>query len=108
MNRQTFLKRIEEAASHIQDGIEGRYTFCFNDYVCHALTKVFDDTVCVTERDRKQFTYIEDYLKILGGRNSVEDGLFGTPHLYENQEMRLLSLYVFQAVALEHKLYERY
>lgn len=73
-------------------------------YVCLNLRREFSEYGF----DDKENKVCIAYKKIMGGRESHGTGLFGKLYDDYNRKKREMSLYFFEQVVIEHKLYKEF
>jgi hypothetical protein len=91
MTKQEFQRRVSK--------LPGKW-----GYVCLNLRKEF----CEYGYDYKKNKICIAYRKIMGGRDDSSHGLFGKLNDDYNSKKREMSLYFFEQVAIEYKLYKEF
>ena len=95
MTKKEFQRRVSK--------LKGKW-----GYVCLNLRREFEEYGIGHGYDYKKNKVCILYKKIMGGRESSETGLFGEVNDDYNSKKREMSLYFFEQVVIEHKLYKEF
>ena len=104
MTREEFLKKIDEVSEYLTNNCQSlRYT-------CNSIKAAFMGEHSFSyNRSYSMCEAKNDYMDVFNSAFDEEnDGFFGDSSEMENQNTRFLALCLFEQVALDEKLYERY